>query len=313
MNIGLSGGDGYLSKYLSKSLSNNFNIINFTSNQNLKNKYYQVENIDYDNLILLNKKFKNLDAFLHLSGPDVEFCNKNCEEALNFSTTITKKLINSMKDFGIKKFIFISSSKIYKDYININNKSPTIVNEESIIEPYDCYTKSKIAFEKTIHENFKNFDGKYYILRLSNTFGLYEQNSKSAFKLLLNSLFLEAFLKNQIKINSDKNFIRNYIYLEDLKNFIYLLLNKKNIPSGVLNVGSDQNLSLTDTSNKIISFFEKKKIIINQVKNFDDIQTDKLIFSNAKIKNIGYKSITNLEKNFEDMFFVLNNFFKIYK
>jgi dTDP-D-glucose 4,6-dehydratase len=136
---------------------------------------------------------------------------------------------------------------------------------------------------------------------LANIFGILEEKhivNKNFFSPAINNFCLKILLKNQIKIKSNINEKRNYIYVNDFLFFIGKVIRNKNVyKNDILNFASDQVVS-TKTLIKIICDVSKKlkisgvRFLLNRDVKNKKISHIKYSFNNKKIEKI-----INFEKN----------------
>ena len=157
-----------------------------------------------------------------------------------------------MQKNSIKKFIFLSSSNVYKD-------GKSIFNENDQKKPKNYYGKNKLEIENYLRKKFDNL----IILRLFNVVGLikkfyifnYQKNKyqRLFFKILdkKNTPTLRYF-----KINKEKIFPkRDFIDINDIIELTLKILYFKNKKiNGTFNVGSGKAISIY----KILNIFKEQ-------------------------------------------------------
>ena len=116
------------------------------------------------------------------------------------------KLAKLAKKFGVKKFIFASSTSVYGDK---NNKK---VNENEKLEPVTSYGKSKKYTEEKLKKISSN-NFKVIILRMATLFGL---SKRMRFDLLVNNLVLSYIENGKIILLSDGKKIRPQVHIKDV-------------------------------------------------------------------------------------------------
>jgi UDP-glucose 4-epimerase len=120
----------------------------------------------------------------------------------------TLQLLQSCKDHGVRKFIFISSGgTIY----GIPQQVP--ITEDHPTDPICSYGISKLTIEKYLHLYHRLFGLDYVVARLSNPYGEY-QNPFSKQGAI--GVFLGNILQGQpITIWGDGEVVRDYVYIKD--------------------------------------------------------------------------------------------------
>ena len=283
MKIIITGGLGYIGSNIANKLlkkKHNILIIDNLSNskisvikkiQYLSKKKFQFKKTDCrDKSKILNifKKFKP-NVVIHLAGlKSVTESTRKPKKYLTENFESAKIILDVMKVFDVKKFIFSSSATVYGKpiYLPIDEKHPT--------RPLNSYGKSKLSIEKYIthlckkSSNFSAVSLRYFNPVGADKSGLLLDNPQKP-----NNLFpkINQLLNKQIKFlpifgNNYKTFdgtaIRDYIHILDLSDAHIKSINylKKNTGHKVFNVGRGKGLSVK----QIIKKFEfENKIKLN--------------------------------------------------
>lgn len=159
----------------------------------------------------------------------------------NYSNKID--LLNKLLNFNINKYVFLSSGgTVYEDSI-IPHKENENLNPKSI------YAMEKVVIEKHLEIlAAENNLFKYLILRLSNPYGgVVSKNKKQG----IIDVTINKVLKNEkISIFGDLNNVRDYIYIDDLSEYIYKL-SISNKYNEIFNIGTGNGYSIIEIFNKI--------------------------------------------------------------
>ena len=246
-------------------------LVKTNESQNKFGKYHFRKG-DLKNTIWLNKIFneftcknKSIDCVIHLAGlKSVEESTKEPFKYWEENLENTISLVSVMKLNNCRKLIFSSSAMVYKPIYN------ELLEETSLLEPYNPYGNSKLAIENLLRDIFKYDSAKWKIaiLRYFNPVGAHElgilgenENSKASNLFPVIGQVLTKKL-DRISIfgkdwpTKDGTCIRDYIHIEDLaeahfKTLIYL---KKNKPQLInLNIGTGKGTSVLE----LITTFEK--------------------------------------------------------
>jgi len=266
-----------------------------------KTKYIAIDNLSYSNKknIINKKKFYKLDySSERVSKLIKKFSVKSVVHCGAFSYVLdaeankkkyyknnvlkTKRFINICKKEGVKNFIFLSSSNVYKEL----NKN---YNEKDPAQPKNFYGKNKINIEKFLKR--KNFNS-LIILRLFNVIGL--SKKFYIFKFLKND-YQRIFFKfiygikkvsiNYIKINGKIIFPkRDFIDVRDVSNVVILLLKKLRIKkiNQTFNVASGKPKSLIELYE---SFRKAKDFKMKKMSKKELIETSGNVFKLKKFLN----------------------------
>lgn len=232
MKILITGSNGFIGKNLFFQLK--------------QNKKYQIfEYNKKNNLEQLEKFIKMSDVIFHFAGVNRGKIN-NDFKATNIG--LTEKII---KILNLKKkttrLIFSSTNLIEKD-----KKSN--------------YSKSKLKAEILIKKNLSKIH-KYKILRLPNIFGKW---SKPNYNSVVATFCYNISRNIPIKILKNKKI--QFIYIDDLVNYLIKLINYKS---------SIKNIKMFDCKvDKLAKkIYEIKKNRFHMLKNFTDSQFNKYLYS----------------------------------
>src|ERR1700681_2743117 len=130
-----------------------------------------------------------------------------------------------------------SGGTVYGDIGNLH-----LVDESHAVKPMCSYGVSKLTIEHYL-DVYRHLRGLEYVaLRLANPFGERQSPLRALGAL---TVFLHRTLKRQeVEIWGDGSVTRDFIYVGDVANAVYLATMKP--LSGVFNVGTGKGLSLRD-------------------------------------------------------------------
>ncbi len=288
------GGSSFIGSKLIKYLKNDYEIINVSK----KNKLKDIKNLNVDfSKNFSVQKFKNIKPkyIFFLTSLDHNMSEKNFTKSLQINFySLCKILENKSIKSNLKTVIYLSTLQVYGD-----NK--IISSERILTDPKNIYGLTHNLCE----DYLKYFTNKNFInsliFRISNSYGPPHLERESSFKNVTNDFIKSAFTKNKILIKSHGFFKRDFIYIDDLcKIIIKVFKNFKGYK--IVNLGSFESNSLIDIASKVKNVGEKylkKKIDIKVLGNKPKIKKFKLIFkSNNKYKY----NLTSFEKG------ILNTF-----
>jgi nucleoside-diphosphate-sugar epimerase len=247
-NILLVGGAGYVgSELCTYLLKKNFNVSVFdlfiygeTLPKNNKNLH--IIKGDIRNLKLLKKNIKNIDIVIHLAciSNDPSFdLNPDLGRSINFECF--EPLIKLCKDYGVKKFIYASSSSVY------GVKNEMHVTEESMLEPLTDYSKYKAMCEDVIKKHVNN-SFVCTIIRPATVCGY---SKRQRLDLVVNILTNNAYNKGEIEVYGGKQ-LRPNINIKDMcRAYYHLIMAEDKLINGqIFNIGIE-NLSVLDLAEKV--------------------------------------------------------------
>jgi len=271
---GALGQDGILlSKILVKKKFKVFGLLNSSK----KRAVTKVKNVKYHKIS--NKKFQNVKNLLDNIKPDViiHFGSNNPSFNQNFkkidyekNSEFTKKLINYLIENKKIKFIFPSSSQIYKfSKKKINEKSGYIANS--------YYSKFRIDLSKYLLKIKKIYNLNASVVILFNHDSVYR-----------NPRFLLPRLINAIK-KKDYDFLKKIYYAnisgdfshaEDICNGLYKLIKKDCNPDKLILSSGKKTYINTIIEHFIPKFKSKinnKKIIMSRSNVGNNLKAIKLL------------------------------------
>ncbi len=248
----------------------NFKFYKFDLNQ--KKKIYQ---------LFCNNTFSNV---IHLAAqPGVIYSYKNPKSYYKNNVNATDILIEQIKKNKIKHFIFSSSSSVYGDH----RKYP--IDENFKFKPKNYYAKTKISCEKLIEKKLKNSETSVKIIRPFTVYGPYGRPDMLILKLL------SLIERNKtIKIYDYGNQIRDFTFIRDVVNIIFLLSKKLDRNLKVFNICASKPIKINNIIFLAQSILNKKIKIRYAFKRKGEM---KITYGSNKrlIKYIKFKKFTAIK------------------
>ena len=309
-NILVTGGLGYVGCVLVKRLLDigyKVNILDLGIYG--KNFFNKKENLsifigDIRNTEIIKKSVYGCDAVIHLAciSNDPSFdMDPKLGKSINY--TAFRPLVEISKKYGVKTFIYASSSSVY------GIKKEKNVDESFILKPLTDYSKYKADCEKILFE-YQSNTFTTTVLRPATVCGY---SPRQRFDLVVNILTNFAYNTNRINVYGGEQ-LRPNIHIKDMvEAYINILNAPKNIIAGeIFNVG-EQNMKVIDLA-KLVKKVIGKEVVIN-IQKTDDNRSYHI--SSKKIKNkLNFKTefsikdaVVDLKNAFDKKFFhdSLNN------
>jgi UDP-glucuronate 4-epimerase len=155
----------------------------------------------------------------------------------------TVHILDASVQFGVKKFIFASSSSVY----GLNEKVP-FAEEDSILNQASPYGATKAAGEALCRSYSNCYGLPIVALRFFTVFGPRQRPDLAIHK------FAKNILNNKlIQLYGDGTTSRDYTYVEDIINGIRAALDYNNAGYELFNLGNDRPTKLID----LVSHIEK--------------------------------------------------------
>lgn len=294
MNILLTGGAGFIGKYLAERLikdnkivvidnlilGSEKNIRNLYSTNNLKFYNKDVCNKDVLNKIIIDNK---IDTVFHLAAnSDIQKSEKDPEVDFHNTFLTTYTLLECMRVNNVRNLIFASTSAVYGD------KRNELINEEcGPLFPISYYGGAKLASEAFISSYTYMNNMSTCIFRFPNVIG---EN--------LTHGVVHDFIRKLKKNNSELIILgdgkqeKSYIYVEDLIDAILYVFNNRKQGLNYFNVGSQGTTSVKSIADIICEEMNlhnvKYKFTGGECGWKGDVP--KFNYDTSKINNFGWKA-----------------------
>ena len=258
-NVLVTGGSGFVGSHLVDELVDlNYNVyvIDNLSNGKIENLKKSIKKItfindDINNISKYKHKLKKLDYCIHLAAlADIVPSITNPDKYFYSNVSGTFEILNFVKQFDLKKFIYIASSSCY----GIPKKN--ITKENDIIDlKYPYALTKKMGEDMTMHWS-SVYKLPVISLRLFNVYGTRSRTSGTYGAVL--GVFLKQKLSNKpFTVVGNGKQTRDFIFVSDVVNAIVLSMNSK-ITKEIFNIGSGKTYSI----NYLVSLLGGKKIYI---------------------------------------------------
>lgn len=289
----ITGGTGFFGswflnyfQYLNNNFKFNIQATVLSRNPEIflkKNKNLICDNFNFitsnikeiDNLDDLNK-LKNYDYLLHMATTSAyETFTGSDSDKFEVLYDGTINILNLIKNYSFKKFLFTSSGAVYGQHNNLINEENALNIDTTNLE--NTLAIAKIGSEHLISKFFKD-NSKFVIARCFSFIG-------PGLPLDLHYAvgnFINNVLNNEdILIKGSGNEYRSYLDIRETIAWLILLLVSKN-QKNIYNIGSDMKITIYDLASRIKEIFESKKNIIVLNKN----QTYGNLYKNIYVPNI---------------------------
>ncbi len=163
-----------------------------------------------------------------------------------------KNILALAKNTGVKRVFYSSSSEVYGEPVEIPQYEDTTPLNSRL--PYAIVKNVGEAFFKTYHQEFGL---EYNIFRFFNTYGPQQSTD------FVISRFLQQALRNEnITIYGNGLQTRTFCYIDDNLETIEKILNDELYKNTVLNIGSDDEITILELAKLIISETKSRSEII---------------------------------------------------
>ncbi len=201
-------------------------------------KEYKKSRVDLLNVSsTMGEKIDYFDAtIIHLAGivgPKSVSDNLEISERVNFTSTI--EFAEKSLDLGISKFIFTSTSHVYK-------RSYEPLRESDSVEPQNYYAEQKLRAENALRNLFLNSSAELAIVRI---FSVLDWDCK---EFTLGGLFRRIVDgENKLIINNGDD-TRDFLTPKAISNLLQKFASKKGT-SGTWNLSSGSAVTIREAAN----------------------------------------------------------------
>lgn len=261
MKILITGGAGFIGKYIVKHLLKKNNSItifdNFSNSKKtsitfLTNQGVRVIEGDITKIKEISNAIRNQEIVIHLAAQiSVNESIINPHNTFKVNVDGTKNVLFACKENHVQKIIIASSAAVYGEgFQNVK------LSEESKLNPISPYGKSKAIMEQEIKRMIsENDDLKYDILRFFNIFGKGQTNEYAG----VITKFIQKINNNQdLEIFGDGEQTRDFVAIEDVVNAIEKSISKINKKSRIYNIASGKSTSIKKLANILTSNIQKE-------------------------------------------------------
>jgi UDP-glucose 4-epimerase len=237
---------------------------------------------------------------------NAQSCNDNPEKALLINSLGTLKLLKAAKKNKISKFLYFSTAHIYG--------SPLIgeINEELLPRPLHPYSITHRVAEDYVMEEACQHGLSASVFRLTNAIGSPITPQANCWMLVANDFCRQTVINNSIKVHSNKFLQRDFIPISSICSVVSSSLNSNVLDGEILNLSSGIAITLqslavliADRSEVVLGF----RPHINFLNNSIETDTERLIISNSKLSDLGFKIDNNLSDEIDQLLLNCNKWF----
>ena len=302
-SILITGGAGFIGSHLVESLLaeggeqvvvvDNFNdfypaeikranISAFLNNPRFR--LYETDICDDENLrkVFAENEF---DAIVHIAawaGVRPSLLNPKLYTQVNVSGTLN--LLEAAKDFGVKQFVFGSSSSVY----GINCKIP-FSEDDKISKPISPYAATKAAGELLCHTFSHLYDIRTVCLRFFTVYGARQRPDLAIHKF--SRLIWE---EKPIPVFGDGTTRRDYTYIDDIIQGVRAAIDYDKSGYEIFNLGESETIELSKLIELLEENLGKKAIIERKPMQPGDVPITFADISKAR-KLLNYNPQTKIE------------------
>lgn len=299
----VTGADGFIGSHLTEMLASQGCQVRALSQYNSFNYWGWLEDIDRSNVEVVcgdvrdpnycREITKNIDVVFHLAALiAIPYSYVAPDSYVATNVTGTLNICQAARDNGCNRVIHTSTSEVYgtAQYVPIDEKHP--------LQPQSPYSASKIGADAMAMSFFNAFNLPVTIARPFNTYGP-RQSTRAVIPTIITQI---ANGKKQIKLG-DVSPTRDFNYvLDTCRGFIALAESEQTIGETV-NIGSNFEISVGDTLNKIKEIMNSDVEFITEEQRLrpDKSEVFRLWCDNTKIQELtGFAPEYSIDQGLKD-------------
>lgn len=311
MNICILGGAGFIGSHLAKRLKGEGNYVRVVD---IKENEY-MEPVDYCNefhlldlrnpshveiALTISEGFDEVYQFAaDMGGSGYIFTGENDANVMHNSALINLNVAYRAVKSGVKRLFYSSSACTYPSYNQTDPDNPNCEESSAIpAAPDSCYGWEKL-FSEFLYDAFhRNYGLKVRMCRFHNIFGplgTWRGGKEKAPAAICCKVAITDFYSNErknfIEIWGDGLQTRSFLYIDEAIEGVIRLM--RSDCRKILNIGSEEMISINDLAKMIIRI-SGKGLVINNIPGPEGVRgrnsDNKLIQ-----KELGWSPSTKLE------------------
>ena len=242
------GASGYIgSKLVNKLTDSGCNVIRSSRRDTITNGDSEFVMAELDSLDFWLNIVEKSDVIIHLAGnTSINVANDNPALDLNSSVVPIYRLIEACKILRKRpRVVFASTVTAYGFTDNLPVSEATAENPESFYDLHKFFVERQLVLATKLNI----CDG--VSLRLANVYGPSSANSSANDRGILNKIIGLALAGDIVSLYGNGNYIRDYIYIDDVVDAFILASISSKSAGEVFNVGSGVGTSVRDAFNAV--------------------------------------------------------------
>jgi UDP-glucose 4-epimerase len=293
MNFLITGAAGFLGAALANHLAFGGHQVRGIDNLSTGNPQALDRNVhftqgDVNDRPKLWTLLQNIDCVYHLAArvsvPESILFPREYN-TVNVGGTVS--LMESIRDVGVRRVIFISSGTVYGQ----NIIQP--LHEKLVPHPDSPYAVSKLAAEAYVR-TLGNLSGTETVsLRVFNAYGP-GQCLPASHPPVIPNFLRQAVRNGTLVIHGDGHQTRDYVFLDDVLRAMVAAATAPDLDGFVINIGSGKEISTRRLAQHVMGITDSTAEIIYNPRSNTGVESMCADLSLAKDK-LGYKPLTSIE------------------
>ncbi|MCM1174355.1 MAG: NAD(P)-dependent oxidoreductase [Blautia sp.] len=299
----VTGGTGYIGQYVCNLLKEMGYEVIITSRKNTANVLgYPCRYLELLDTESIEGCCKDIDIVIHMANLDERLIKERTKEAFLANSYATREIYLDAVKNGVKQFIYLSTFHVY-------GKSDGIIDEMAEIHPKTDYALSHYFAECFLKQLSEQTTCKVSVIRLANGIGL-PLADVDKWYLAVNDFCRLAYYEKKITMKSNGLPIRDFIAIKDVAQAVLVLMQQnekqKNIYD-IYNISMQKTYSIREIAIKVAEVYESKyhgKVFLEvpEVTEQQIQEIKPLLFKSEKIRCMGWKPESSIEKVIEEIF-----------
>jgi nucleoside-diphosphate-sugar epimerase len=253
---------------------------------------YRIDIADQDGIDFLCRKF-NPDTIIHMASfPRQKVVNANPQLGSRAMSEGLLNLLENAKKHQVGKFLYISSSMVYGDFVDD-------VTESAVCRPQGQYGIMKLAGEWLVRDYTRSSGIAHTIIRPSAVYGPLDVEDRVIAKFMLT-----AMRGGTLKVNGAGETL-DFTYVDDAADGIVAAALSENTNNQTYNITKSHSRSLLDAAQLAVKIVGKGNI---EVRDKDaDFPSRGALNIDAARRDFGYSPQVDVEDGFQAYYEWLNN------
>jgi UDP-glucose 4-epimerase len=291
MKYFITGGAGFIGSHLAEKLLDSGAVTVYDNLSSGKDSFikhlagqkgFNFIKADLLDLDMLKKSMRGHDVLFHLAAnPDVREAIRKTDTDLEQGTIVTYNVLESMRENGIDKVVFASSSTVYGE-----TPVKPLAEDYGPLLPISLYGASKLACEGLISSFCHIFKMKAWIFRFANIVG-----PRATHGVIFD--FINKLKENsdELEILGDGTQQKPYLYVNDCADGMLYGLKNADEQVNVYNLGANSSTRVSDIAKMLIEQMGLPNVKFNYTGGNRGWPGDvpQVRFDTSKMEKLGWK------------------------